>query len=796
MIMKNISVVKRTLIWSRRALFLLLFFFPLMAFSGTVVDVVINSPEHTTLETAVVSAGLTDDLSAAGPFTLFAPTDAAFAALPASILDPLLADPTGELARVLLYHVAGFKALAADLNNGQQIATLYGKNLEVTLTGGKMYVNNARITVSDIQTDNGVVHVIDAVLIPPCTTVMDIIANSPVLTILESALFASGVNKPLQTPGPYTVFAPTDAAFAALPEGVLESLLLEPEGELAKILLYHVAGVNALSGDLINDQMIESYNGKKLHVTISEGKVHINNALVTMADIKAGNGIVHVVDAVLLPPTNTVVDVIINSPNHTTLENAVVAAGLADDLSVPGTFTVFAPTDAAFAALPTGALDALLEDPTGTLAKVLLYHVVGVQAFSTDLTNDQQIATLNGKNITVSITDGNVFINNAKVTIADIEADNGVVHVVDAVLMPPPNTVVDVIVNSPDHNTLESAVVAAGLVDELSAAGPFTVFAPTDAAFAALPEGVLEALLEDPEGELAQTLLFHVSSGISKTSELCNDELILMLNGKRVKIIRSEGKLYVNGAMISVANIMADNGIVHVLDAVILPQTITVMDIIAASPNHLILEMALKASNLNETISASGPFTIFAPTDEAFVALPEAVIYKLMSTSEDTLKNILLYHVVGAEALSSTLFDGQKIMTLSGDKVEIALTDDEVFINTAKVSVADLIADNGVVHVIDAVLLPSDFTIPGIDIPAVQISVTPNPASEFISIQVQNNKTLGGKLSIYNSSGRKISEQMMKENLKTIDVSNLQPGLYMVIYQGQNETVTQKVILR
>jgi uncharacterized surface protein with fasciclin (FAS1) repeats len=134
--------------------------------------------------------------------------------------------------------------------------------------------------------------------------------------------------------------------------------------------------------------------------------------------------------------SNTVVDIIAGSPDHETLEAAVIAAELDDDLSGDGPFTVFAPTDDAFAALPEGTLDALLADPTGALADILLYHVVSGKIMSTDLSDGQVATTLLGKDITVTINNDGVFINDAKVTVADIEADNGVVHVIDAVLIP------------------------------------------------------------------------------------------------------------------------------------------------------------------------------------------------------------------------------------------------------------------------------------------------------------------------------------------------------------------------
>lgn len=267
-------------------------------------------------------------------------------------------------------------------------------------------------------------------------SVMDIIAGSEDHTTLETAIEAAGLTETLGGEGPFTVFAPTDEAFAALPDGTLEVLLADPEGALTNILLYHVVGAKAMSGDLSDGQMIETLNGEEVTVTIMDGNVYINDAMVTVADLEADNGVVHVIDAVLMP-TTTVVDIIVSSPLHNTLETAVLAAGLEDDLAGEGPFTVFAPVDAAFAALPDGVLDALLADPEGALTDVLLYHVVAARAMSGDLSDGQMIETMNGDTITVTITDGKVYINEAMVAVPDIPADNGVVHIIDQVLIPP-----------------------------------------------------------------------------------------------------------------------------------------------------------------------------------------------------------------------------------------------------------------------------------------------------------------------------------------------------------------------
>ena len=357
-------------------------------------------------------------------------------------------DPTGDLADILLYHVVGAKALSTDLSDGQMITTLNGDSVMVKIMDGNVYIDNAMVTVADIETDNGVVHVIDAVLIP-YATVVDVIVGSPDHTILEAAVIAAELADDLSGEGPFTVFAPTDAAFEALPEGTVDALLQDPTGDLADILLYHVVGAKALSTDLSDGQMITTLNGDSVMVKIMDGNVYIDNAMVTAADIETDNGVVHVIDAVILPKT-TVVDIVIGSADHNTLEAAVIAAGLAGTLQGEGPFTVFAPTDAAFEALPAGTLESLLADPTGALTDILLYHVVGAKALSTDLSNGQSITTLQGTDVTVTISDGSVFINDAQVIVADIETDNGVVHVIDAVLIPATTGIRDFIADAVD----------------------------------------------------------------------------------------------------------------------------------------------------------------------------------------------------------------------------------------------------------------------------------------------------------------------------------------------------------
>ncbi len=281
-------------------------------------------------------------------------------------------------------------------------------------------------------------------------TIVDIAVGAGDFNTLVAAVTAAGLAETLQGEGPFTVFAPTDAAFAALPEGTVEALLEDPAGALTDILLYHVVAGKVMSGDLSDGMTAETVQGAPITVGIVDGVVTINEATVVVADIEASNGVIHVIDAVILPPAEeeaaaeeapaelgTIVDIAVGAGDFNTLVAAVTAAGLVETLQGEGPFTVFAPTDAAFAALPEGTVEALLEDPAGALTDILLYHVVAGKVMSGDLSDGMTAETVLGAPITVGIADGVVTINEATVVAADIEASNGVIHVIDAVILPP-----------------------------------------------------------------------------------------------------------------------------------------------------------------------------------------------------------------------------------------------------------------------------------------------------------------------------------------------------------------------
>jgi len=278
------------------------------------------------------------------------------------------------------------------------------------------------------------------------TTVYDVIAASPNHTSLTAALDQEGFDAVLDNNmSTFTVFAPDNAAFDDLATALgtdIAGLLADPA--LSDILTYHVLGASVQSSAIANGDIANPINtANTLKLTVTSGSdVFVNQAQVNAADLPGSNGFVHSVNAVLLP-AETVADVAIDSPDHTSLVAAVVQEGLLPALTNPfASLTVFAPTNTAFdnlaAALGTD-IAGLLANPE--LTDILLYHVVGAEVFSGDLVNGP-VATLNGQDIVVDLSMG-VMINDANVTTADLPSDNGVVHVIDAVLVPSLASIVD-----------------------------------------------------------------------------------------------------------------------------------------------------------------------------------------------------------------------------------------------------------------------------------------------------------------------------------------------------------------
>ncbi|MHC4816670.1 MAG: fasciclin domain-containing protein [Planctomycetota bacterium] len=265
-----------------------------------------------------------------------------------------------------------------------------------------------------------------------------------------------------------------------------------------------------------------------------------------------------------------IVDTAAAAGTFATLLKAAQAAGLVETLKSDGPLTVFAPNDEAFAKLPAGTVEALLKDKE-KLRAILTYHVVSGKVPASKVVGMRWAQTVQGQSLIVRAGKDGVSIDGAKVITADIPASNGIIHVIDRVVIPRED-IVDTAVQAGSFKTLVTAVKAAELVETLKGKGPFTVFAPTDAAFGELPEGTLSALIKD-KPKLRAILTYHVVAGRVLADEIPNGITeVATAGGGKLRITRDENGVQINGANVIKTDIITGNGVIHVIDGVLLPE--------------------------------------------------------------------------------------------------------------------------------------------------------------------------------------------------------------------------------
>ena len=425
-----------------------------------------------------------------------------------------------------------------------------------------------------------------------------------------------------------------------------------------------------------------------------------------------------------------IVDTAVAAGSFTTLAGALTKAGLVETLKGPGPFTVFAPTDAAFAKL--GDISGLTAEQ---LKPILTYHVYKGAAKATDVVglNGQIIKTVNADaDLAITIAGTKVILNNGKkraatVTQTDIIASNGVIHVLDTVLDPgdKPTDVVQTALDNGGFTKLAGALTTAELVSTLKGAGPFTVFAPTDAAFTKL--GDISGLTK---ADLTPILTYHVAPGKIIAAD------VVKANGTRVPTVLSSGggadadkkvKVTVNGGKVlldysvnvSVTDIIATNGVVHVIDNVLSP--LDIVEKAVATPALSTLVTAVTAAELGAALKGDGPLTVFAPTNDAFAALDPALLNALLlPANKAKLQQVLKYHVLPAAVPAADVLtlNGKDtpMATLEGLKIKVSITGGNVFLDAptsnSQVTGTDIFTRNGIVHTVNKVLVPAGFVAP------------------------------------------------------------------------------------
>ncbi len=272
----------------------------------------------------------------------------------------------------------------------------------------------------------------------------------------------------------------------------------------------------------------------------------------------------------------------------------------------------------------------------------------------------------------------------------------------------PEMNLVETAVSAGSFDTLVAAVKAAGLVEALSGDKPMTVFAPTDEAFAKLPKGTVEMLLKTENKDLLKSiLLYHVVPGDVRAEQVVDLKAAQTANGQRIAIYVDNGKVRVDEANVIKTDILTSNGTIHVIDRVIMPSTKDIVDTALENGSFGTLVAAVKAAGLVEALKAEGPITVFAPTDEAFAKLPKGTVEMLLKPeNKDKLTAILTYHVVKGRVYADQALEAGEAKTLQGGEIEIRVKNGKPMVNNAQILTTDIDASNGVIHVIDTVIMP------------------------------------------------------------------------------------------
>ena len=687
----------------------------------SIVDVASADGRLTDFILALETTGLDTTLSDMdSKFTVFAPTDDAFALLGQDVIDLLFTFGIDTLSDILTYHVISGEvdSSAAISSAGSLVEMVNGDSIGLSLDGDNLLVNTATVILVDVAADNGVIHVIDAVLTPPAdkgTPTMNIVDTAVAagdFGTLVTALQAAGLDATLaDETQSFTVFAPTDAAFAMIDPETLNLLIADTDA-LSSVLLQHVVSgeVNSVTAYTLNGSSATTASGAAIPVAINTelDTLTFGGAIVQTTDIYTTNGIIHVIDTVVIAdvelptPPASIVDVAVSNGSFTTLVAALQATGLDTVLDdQESTFTVFAPTDAAFALLGQDTIDALLADPD-TLKDILLYHVISGSEILQDAaitvaqSESNKVDMANERQTALTLADSRLYINKSAVSLADVMADNGVIHVVDQVILPPPavtdstQTIVDIALADENFSTLVAALTAADLVTTLSdETATFTVFAPTNAAFDKIEDTALADLLADTDA-LTDVLLKHVISGAtidSVSAYAANGGVVTSIGNDSLGVSLVDFTKTTNGDSDEVAYDSASQRLVGGTNSTNPGFTLYAFD----------SDLGSAGSTCNDSCATNWPPVLVTDGEVANIS-GLSLVTRDDESSQAAYKGRPLYFYSGDTEASDT--SGQSVSgwwKLGQEQVELQ-------VQGSGVTTFDLYGTNGVIHVIDTVI--------------------------------------------------------------------------------------------
>ncbi|NXH69653.1 POSTN protein, partial [Hydrobates tethys] len=514
---------------------------------------------------------LREEIEGRGSFTFFAPSNEAWEQLNSEIHRNLVDNVNIELYNALHHHMVNKRMLTKDLKNGMTLVSMYNdqKLLINHYPNGVVTVNCARVIHGNQIATNGVVHVIDRVLTAVGNTIQDFIEVEDDLSSLRAASITSDVLDILGRPGHYTLFAPTNEAFERLPRGVLERIMGDKVASEA-LVKFHILNTLQCSEAITGGAVYETLEGNTVEVGCDGGSLTVNGVkMVKRKDIVTSNGVIHLIDEVLIPDSAKQV-IELGGAQQTTFTDLVAQLGLASSLRPEGQYTLLAPLNGAFS-------DDTLRMDQRLLKMILQNHIIKVKVGLNELYNGQELETIGGKLLRVFVYRTAVCIENSCMVRGSKEGRNGFIHIFRQIISPAEKTLHEMLRNDKRFSVFLSLVKAADLDDVLSRPGEWTLFVPTNDAFKGLTDDDKDILIRD-KNALRNILLYHLTQGVFIGSgfEPGVTNILKTIQGGKLYLKTVNDTLLVNELKSRESDLMATNGVIHVIDKLLYPADLPV----------------------------------------------------------------------------------------------------------------------------------------------------------------------------------------------------------------------------
>ncbi|CAI5796403.1 periostin isoform X4 [Podarcis lilfordi] len=513
----------------------------------------------------------------------------------------------------------------------------------------------------------------------------------------------SKLREEIEGPGSYTMFAPSNEAWDALDREIHEGLIENVNIELYNALHNHMVNKRMLTKDLRNGMdLVSMYDNQKLHINhYPNGVVTVNCARIIHGNQIATNGVVHVIDRVLTPVGNTIQDVLDVEDDLSSLRTAAMASDVMETLGKPGQYTLFAPTNEAFEKLPRGVLNRIMNDKVAAKA-MMKFHILNTLQCSEAIMSGGVYETLEGNTVEVGCDGDSLTINGVKmVKRKDIVTSNGVIHLVDQVLIP--DSAKQVIeLAGPQQTTFKDLVSQVGLAAALKPEEEYTLLAPVNGAFS-------DDVLTTDQRILRLILQNHILKVKIGLNDLYNGQFLETLGGKKLRVFVYRTAVCVENSCMVRGSKEGRNGFIHIFRELIDPAEKTLHEVLRSDKRFSTFLSLVEAADLEEVLSQPGDWTLFVPTNDAFKSLTEQEKQTLIR-DQNALRNILLYHLTRGVFIGSG-FEPRVtniLKTIQGGKLYLKVVNDTLLVNDLKAKESDLMATNGVIHVIDKLLYPAD----------------------------------------------------------------------------------------